>query len=260
MIDEACMRRPSVLWSLLMVACLCVVGAHVGACDRNRAGDETERATQQPDALRVERLAGVWRVVETETDYTRDWGDPFSEGAGTKLIRIRTIEQVDGASVAGQMTRPDGDSMGEPAGERSGSVKTSEGALFAELYADDKCDDWHLPIRLKRDGDVWTTRYGLAEPIGQPAAANKCRMSVVRWSVKPAAGDAEAAPRGKVDALEFKGVERKGNLVLEGEARCRAEDAVEMVDRLDGDHHRRVWRLERVETASDAGVGLCDGG
>lgn len=260
MIDEASMRRSSVSWSLVMVACLGVVGLSVGACDRNRAGDETEKATQQPDRMRVENLAGIWRVVETETNYTRDWGDPFSEGAGTALIRIRTIEQVDETSVGEQGERPDGGSMGEPAGDRSGSVKTSEGALFAELYADDTCDDWHLPIRLERDGDVWRTRYGLAEPIGQPAAANRCRMSVVRWSVRPAESETGSNSNGAIEALVFEGIERTGELVLEGEARCRAEDAVGMVDRLEGHHHRRVWRLERVNRTSDSGVSLCEGG
>ncbi len=260
MIDEASVRRTPGSWSLVMGACLCVLGLYVGACDRNRAGDGTEKATQQQDVMRAERLAGIWRVVETETDYTRDRGDPFSEGAGTKLVRIRTIEQVDDAGVADRGKRSDGGSMGNPAGERSGSIKASGGELFAELYADDECDDWHLPIRLERDGDVWKTSYGLAEPIGQPAAANRCRMSVVRWSVKAAESDVESGSGGDVDALVFEGVERKGELVLEGEARCRAEDAVEMVDRLDGHHHRRVWRLERVEPTSDAGVGLCDGG
>jgi hypothetical protein len=200
-------------------------------CDRTRQLEGGEPATEIQPVVTAEALAGEWRVVETSSDETNPGGDPLGHAPETTRVSLTPSPAMDSTGVTDAATTGDG---------------RNQSALKVRLCDAPACEEPLETFRLGREDDEWTRRYGVAQPAPGPKAANICRMRVVDWVIRPGE-TAEAA--GRIERLTLEVSEVRGELTLEGEARCRGEDAVEQVDRLKGGTLRRTWEMVRADSS-----------
>jgi hypothetical protein len=198
-------------------------------CDRTRQLEGGEPATETQPVLTAEALAGEWRIVETSSDDTDPVGDPLGHAPQTTRVSLTQSPAMDSTEATDAAQTGDGG---------------NQSALRVHLCDAPSCEEPLERFTLRRENDEWVRRYGIAQPAPGPKAANICRMRVVDWVVRPGETAESAA---SVERLTLEVSEVRGELTLEGEARCRGEDAVEQVDRLKGKSLSRRWEMVRVD-------------